>query len=554
MANPYLLPENVGPSDTAMVLEFLNAAQNAREIATAVELPNELDIGLRLGERLLRRREQLGGFTTLEQVYAVPLIGPERFTELVTSLSGARPPPAMDERLDRNLLQQITRRLNRLESQFDAGPAIRLRALNADALLGQDTVVLAQLTDAADQPLIDRELTAMSSWGLLSGRAGLRSVAGNSITVRSNHQGICRLRLAATTDRTLSDVDQASLSRALQALGTPGDTPRDSLKALGELTRLYRAPGNDSLRRAIDAYYQRYGEGGQLDAPIDSLTSWPRISITIVAWLTPEADAATAQIPTALINVTQRNWFYAWLWAYRQHLESESTLAASLADVNTGKRSGSGVLTDVFGRIGTFVAAQDGLVGQTIGRDFAANNLNQFLQTGLSKITPDQRARVLTGVTTGVTSLASSRAFAAHLNSRAGIKLEIDTQIAGIESTGRFDDLDGRITAVENSALTETDIGRARSEILIEARRQNAQQLDQVTRDLNARFDAVGQRIDRIGTSRPTGPTSPTRPTGLTGRARPTRTTRSTRTTRPTRTTRSTRTTRPTRPTRPRRR
>jgi hypothetical protein len=556
MAETYLLPENIAASDAAMVLAFLNAARNAQEIADAVELNGEADKGLRLANRLLERRELLGGFSTLEEVYAVPLIGPERFTELVTRVSKARPPPAFDDQADRNLLAQISQRLSQLEQKVEAGPTIRLRALNGDALLGQDTIILAQLTGPDGRPLVDQSLTAMSSWGLLSGRAGLRTVEGNSVTVRSNHQGICQLRLAATPGKTLSDVDRASLSRALGVLGSPGDTPRDSLNALGQLAREYRQPGKDSLRRAIDAYFQRYGEGGQLDAPIDSLSAWPRISITVVTWLTPATDSATGQIPTALLNVEQRNWFYVWLWAYKRQLEKDSTLGASLADVNTGKRSGSGVLTDVFGRIGTFVAAQDGLVGQQLGRDFAADNLNRFLQRGLTKISPEQRAQVLTGVTSGVTSLASARAFAAHQNSRAGLKLEIDTQLAGIGSTARLDDLDGRITRVEDSTLPRDAIDGLREQILGETERLTAAQLEEaarltatqlralerttasrlaeaarvnaeqlrtaaqdntrqlqlMTRDLNSRFDAVGQRIDRISIRAPVAPVGPVGP------------------------------------------
>ncbi len=92
MWQSYLLPEDVTPRDAQQVLAFLNAASDARLIAEAVEFSSELDVGVRVAERILERRAQLRAFTSLDQVYSVPYVGPERFTEIVVSLSGARPP------------------------------------------------------------------------------------------------------------------------------------------------------------------------------------------------------------------------------------------------------------------------------------------------------------------------------------------------------------------------------------------------------------------------------------------------------------------------------
>lgn len=74
------------------VLDFLNSAETAEQIAAAVEIPGEPDVGVRIAQRILDRRGQLGTFTDLRQVADVPLVGPERFTEIVTTLSGARVP------------------------------------------------------------------------------------------------------------------------------------------------------------------------------------------------------------------------------------------------------------------------------------------------------------------------------------------------------------------------------------------------------------------------------------------------------------------------------
>lgn len=88
MAENYIKPEDVSPQDAQKVLDFLNSAQSAAEIAEAVEIPSERDVGIRVSQHILDRREQLGGFTNLQQVADVPQVGPERFTEIVTTLSG----------------------------------------------------------------------------------------------------------------------------------------------------------------------------------------------------------------------------------------------------------------------------------------------------------------------------------------------------------------------------------------------------------------------------------------------------------------------------------
>lgn len=508
MAELYLLPENISATDAAMVLEFLNSTQSADEIAAAIEIRGELDIGPRVAARILARRDQLGGFSSLEEVYAVPYVGPERFTELVVCLSGARPPRAMDDRADRVLLAQITQRLNKLESQFRATPTIRLTAINPGALLGQLSLLIAELKDSEGRPLVNRELTLVTTWGRVEGRVGVRSVEGNSITVLSDHLGLCKVRVAAAPGEQLSPVESASLGSALALLGTPGDSPRDSLAELTELARRYRAESGIALRRAVDVYYRRYGDTSLTSVPIDSLASWPSIGITVVAWLTPEPGEPTTQIPTGLLRLHQRNWFYAWLWAYRQLLESESTLGASLGDVRSTERSGGAILGDLFGRVGSFVESQRGLVGQELGQGYAATQLNGFLQTSLTKLPAAERVRVITGVTAGVHSLDSNvKQFAAFSGSRTDLNVRIDSQVKGIDSVSQLDALDSRIAKIERDAVTTDDMNRLRAEILADAARATDLKIETLEEGFNrdlatkadtSRVDVIDRQVDTL--------------------------------------------------------
>lgn len=88
MTEAYIKPEDVNPQDAQKVLDFLNSAKSAEEIANAVEIPGERDVGIIVAQHILDRREQLGGFTSLQQVADVPQVGPERFTEIVNTLGG----------------------------------------------------------------------------------------------------------------------------------------------------------------------------------------------------------------------------------------------------------------------------------------------------------------------------------------------------------------------------------------------------------------------------------------------------------------------------------
>jgi len=87
-----ITPEEVKVSTSRKVLAFLNTARSANELATAIEVSGERDVGTKVAENILTRRKKLGGFKNLNQLAAVPQVGPERFTEIVNTLSKVREP------------------------------------------------------------------------------------------------------------------------------------------------------------------------------------------------------------------------------------------------------------------------------------------------------------------------------------------------------------------------------------------------------------------------------------------------------------------------------
>ena len=99
----YATPSQVKTETQRNVLSALNSVTSAEELARIIEIPGERDIGAAIAARLVEQRTRLGGFTDLAQVYAVPQVGPERFTEIVTSLSN-REQPTTDYLIEGNLV------------------------------------------------------------------------------------------------------------------------------------------------------------------------------------------------------------------------------------------------------------------------------------------------------------------------------------------------------------------------------------------------------------------------------------------------------------------
>ena len=88
----YLRPEDVEPAAAKKTLDFLNAAKTADEIASAVEIPGERDVGLQVARNILEKRAELGEFKDLRQVFEVPQVGAERLTEMVDTLGRVKGP------------------------------------------------------------------------------------------------------------------------------------------------------------------------------------------------------------------------------------------------------------------------------------------------------------------------------------------------------------------------------------------------------------------------------------------------------------------------------
>jgi serine/threonine-protein kinase len=82
----YIKPEDVPEEEAKRVLDFLNSAKTAKEIADAVKFSEERDVGVKIAQHILNARAKLGGFTHLKQVDSIPQVGHKRFSDIVNAL------------------------------------------------------------------------------------------------------------------------------------------------------------------------------------------------------------------------------------------------------------------------------------------------------------------------------------------------------------------------------------------------------------------------------------------------------------------------------------
>ncbi len=64
----FLKASDVEPTRAKKALAFLNAAKTAEEIAATIEFPGEKDVGIKVAQNILAKRQRLGGFKELRQV------------------------------------------------------------------------------------------------------------------------------------------------------------------------------------------------------------------------------------------------------------------------------------------------------------------------------------------------------------------------------------------------------------------------------------------------------------------------------------------------------
>jgi len=402
----YLLPEEVSANHAREVLDFLNQAPDARTIAEAVEFPRELDVGMRVAQRILNRRAELNGFRTLDELYAVPYVGPERFTEIVVSLSGARPPRIVGG-VSRAELAEMRRTIDLLRSLVQDGVRARVWSLQGSIWLGQSATLLAQVQDAAGRPLVDQPVTLTTTWGELSALSGVQTITGNAVTARTNDVGLVELRLRTRFQAPLSDSQRIALELAAARLPSSAVWPTAAGQELNELVRQYRAPASDDLREAIDAAFREYGSSVQhAEHRGQALAQWGRMAVSISCSVHGEGDDR-GQPHLAFVTHTMevRNWLPAFLAAFEHDVAHDRGLSEELRRAPTTSEDAGVFLNDVFISVRAFVNTERGELGQSIRTRAAQDQLQEFFQTSMAALPEKARLTALGGVRDAATTI-----------------------------------------------------------------------------------------------------------------------------------------------------
>ena len=469
MAEIYLTPSDISASDTRIVLAFLNSVQTAEEIATRVEIPNELDIGVRLGQRILDARTQLGGrFTNLQQLMDVPLIGPERFTEVVTE---ALDKSALDifsrSTRSRELTEvaaigsQIDTLRNALSELQHLSPnryRIELKSLDSTPYLGEVIPIRIRVWDRLTRTYkANMPLTIETNWGNLRWAKGLQVKQGAVIKGRTSVMGELVCELYTPTVEPLTVPQQTELSLALGKLTHSADVPSQATESFQRLTALYQHPLNVDLRKAMDIHYKsRQERVAESINQTSSIYQWLYEQALVRVYAHPdEAGEEHTVLALSAITIEYRDWLSPWADVYKNDLVNSQTLQGGLTQALNYSEDEHGVVGHMISSLHSFIAQQNGLLGarisQQAGKEVVTRLLSQdpeFLSSG----TKETLYTVLNQAPTTITPASKgSVGIANEVALDVGRNTGIYDMVGGLGNVaGLLDDLQGSYGSLDS--------------------------------------------------------------------------------------------------------
>jgi len=485
MAVIQLEPADFTAAQAAEILRYLNEVTSAAAIAERVEFPGEPDIGVKLGERLLRARAAFGGrYTTLAQVATVPLIGPERFTELCTALLGIDPHATVRSTLVRQD-SELSDRLARLERELallsanPRGISLEVSVAPQPAWLGQALDVTIGVRDADGEALPGSTLTVETSNGSLEGAFGFAVRRRRAFDVLSGGDGSVRLTLRGPSLEPLSPAQEAALEEALSTIDPAATSPhllRDGFLALAER---YVAEREHALRRAIDIYAREYKQAffDQLNAS-NLAFDWPLQSSVLRVDCHPSRGEAQG-LAQAVVVVEWKNWVGAWFEFLREFLDGRSKLGDAFRGAKQRGAKGFRLVDSLLGEAHSFVATQPGLAAEWMSQRVVKEAFGQFLggelddvddgtqrelfsnlEAAAEQLTPAHRGAVAMVTQTRLDFDDRTKATDTHFsNELSALKLENQRQLDGIRGDiggvrGEIGGIRERVTGLEGGTRT----------------------------------------------------------------------------------------------------
>lgn len=467
MADVYLTPPDISIRDTQLVLAFLNRAQTPREIAERVEVPNEPDVGVKLAQRILNARAQHNGvFDNLAQVRAVPLIGPERFTEIVTCITGKSALEILLANQRGNLTAEslgVAQQLDTLRQQMDdlqqfdpRRYRIELRALDSTPYLGEIVTLKLRVVDRVrNVSQANMPITLETNWGYLRHSRNYRVQNGAVITARTDADGELTCDLHTPTVEPLTLDQQNELSNALAKLGNAKLLPADMADGFQFLARLYQHPLNRDLRAAIDIHYKsrqsRLHETLNHQAP---LHGWVYEQALVRCHLHPHDENERATVLSiAALPLEYRDWLLPWYQLLKEDLDAQSGLDKTLEQTLQFSENELGLTSHVLANLQTFVAAQNGLVAEHAAQQVSQDVVTRFATQNLGRLSSNTRTTLLTLIKEAPATLKSGSAgqiavanqVAVEVGRKAGV-FDFAGTLAGV--TGQLGQLQTQVSSM----------------------------------------------------------------------------------------------------------
>ena len=450
MLKYYIKPESLSASEVQLILNFFNNAQSKEEIADTIEIPGELDVGLRVAQRLLNQRQAVGGrFTDILQVANTPYVGPERFTEIVAVLTGRSITKAGDAGdVSASVLQEVRElkeMIRALQTNMGLRYRISLRLAQTGVYLGQSSIILIEVHDLQkNKPKANMRVTIASSWGTLETQVGFETRQGSVVTAQTDINGRAKLKLSGPTYEKLTQAQQTALDSALRTLDPNAQTPDEVAVALRSLVSQYQANGNIALRQAIDIYFRtrRDALAGAINPPSSSF-AWPYFDALLTAYIhedSSQSDNGNTVESTSLLKVRVKDWLDPWYQTYIKTLNEVCTISDDFAGF-TGKFTDNGVLLDnMVNRLYSYSSGEFGLVGESVAEKVAQWQVNKFLNTGLADIPFDTKQMLFPALGLAAKNITSGQmgTLVVMGEVRTDINRKVDTKIGGLGDIGAF--------------------------------------------------------------------------------------------------------------------
>jgi hypothetical protein len=478
VATKPLKPEDVTPAQAAAVLRFLNGAQTTQEIAAAVELPNEKDVGDKLAGRILAYRKKNGPFTTIGQLLDVPQIGPARFTQIVLSLTRQVQEPNPPTPVDVSY-QALLDEVRALRAALGAGGArwtASLRAAATSLFLGQQTKVEATVLDARAMPQAGVPVTFTCTAGELFADDGADILQGQSVVARTDLQGTASVLLRSPSVEGMTRDQRRALETALRDLPPTAKVPSEMAGQLTELARQYRWDINVQLREAIDVLAETFQQRLSAINFVDPMASFSVLDSTVVAYAqragaVDEPAERTSVDAVAALNLRYKNWLGAWYAAYLGILESQSKLTSDLQVVKRSGKSAADMLAEIRDRVCRFVRKEPGLAGEHVGQQMAERTLQGFVADGLPNFPIEDTSTLIAELgnvseclrkkqVTVVSAVAGAgkvlrKDLGKNLSEMATLRADVVDVKSKVTSVGAYDQ---RLVAVEGALASKADI------------------------------------------------------------------------------------------------